>query len=260
MRLLSTTLFFLLVISNLTAQNNRTFSANNFTPINPESFNVIAPGSILYLDAGNTSSYSGTGTTWNDISGKLNNMNIPATVASSFTNTNGGSFLFAQSSTNTIVNTSLNNFIFSNNAISVEVWYKRVATTDYQFWVSDNTANYRFGTNSAGNLFWNMGSRSDRSYNSYTLPTGVWKHIVVTGGLEAGVIVMRYYVDGVLVISNNEVITSLPSFTSLLIGSGELNSIYLLKGNLAVCRVYSKALSATEVLQNFTVNKSRFGL
>ncbi len=245
---------------NVSAQNNRIFGAQNVTKINPEEFNKIIPGSILYLDAANTSSYSGTGTLWNDLSGNANHLTIPTTLASSYTSANSGSFLFSQSSANSIEKTTLNNFSLSGNAITVEVWVKRVATNDYQFWFSDNTAKYRFGTTSNGNLFWNMGSRSDRSSAAYTVPTGVWKHIVVTGGLEGGTIVLRYYADGVLVHSNNEGIASLPSITSLLIGCGEINSVYLLKGNLAVCRVYAKALTPSEITQNFNKEKTRYGL
>lgn len=48
---------------------------------------VIADGLLLNLDAGKTASYSGTGTTWNDISGNGNNGTLNGAV---FTTTNGG--------------------------------------------------------------------------------------------------------------------------------------------------------------------------
>ena len=243
-----------------TAQVNKLFSTHNYTPIDQTNVYNIVGGSILHLDAGNTSSYTGSGTSWNDISGNGNSVTLPGVLASTFTSTNGGSFLFGQSSSQSIVDNSLTNFGFASNAITVEVWYKRVVTTDFQFWFSDNTANYRFGTNSSGNYFWNMGSRNDRQNNSFSLPTGVWKHIVFTGGLEGGTIVTRLYVDGAFVFSQNEGYSSLRSMTGLLIGAGEITTVYLLKGNLAVVRVYQKALSANEVLQNFNASKTKFGL
>ena len=255
-------IFILLCTTHLNAQNNnRLFSAQNYTPIDQSIFNVVVPGSVLYLDAGNVSSYAGSGTIWSDISGNANNMTIPSVLASTFTNTNGGSFLFGQLSTHTITNSSLNNFTFTpSSGISIEAWYKRSVSSDFQFWVSDNTANYRIGIASNGNFFWNMGSRSDRNPSSYTLPSGVWKHIVITGATEGSTIMTRIYVDGVQVLSQDEGYNSLTNFTRLLIGAGELNSIYLLKGNLAVCRIYKKALTSSELLQNFNVHKSRFGL
>ena len=43
-------------------------------------------GALLYLDAGNTNSYSGSGTTWTDLSGNTNN----ATLVNSPPFTNAG--------------------------------------------------------------------------------------------------------------------------------------------------------------------------
>ena len=253
-------LFVSLCTLQINAQVNKFFSAHNYTPIDQTNAYTIVGGSILHLDAGNTSSYIGSGTSWNDVSGTGNNVTLPSTLASNFSNSNGGSFLFAMSSAYTIVNNAPVNFGFASNAITVEVWFKRVNTADYQFWFSDNTANYRFGINSAGNYFWNMGSRNDRVTSLFTLPTGVWKHIVVTGGLEGGVIVTRFYLDGAFLFSNNEGYTTLRSMTGFLIGAGENNSVYLIKGNLAVVRVYQKAFSANEVAQNFNAGKTRYGL
>lgn len=35
--------------------------------------NIVTDGLVLYLDAANTKSYPGSGTTWNDLSGNGNN-------------------------------------------------------------------------------------------------------------------------------------------------------------------------------------------
>jgi hypothetical protein len=35
---------------------------------------------------------------------------------------------------------------------------------------------------------------------------------------------------------------------------------YAYQGKLAICKVYNRALSASEVLQNYNANKGRFGL
>ena len=259
MKILCYSFLFLIAVQPTNAQVNKLFSSNNFTPIN-QPISSIVEGAILHLDAGNLNSYIGSGTIWTDISGNGNNMTLPATLASSFTTTNGGSFLYGQTSSNSITKSALTNFGFTNNAITVEVWFKKVATGDYQFWLSDNTANFRFGITSSGNYFWNMGTRNDRVNNSYTLPSGVWKHIVVTGGIEGSIIVTRFYLDGALLFYFNEGYSNLRSISTLFIGSGEGAGYYLLKGNLAVCRIYQKALKADEVLQNYNASKTKFGL
>lgn len=255
------TFLLLIVYVQAFAQGNKLFQSNNFTPIDQSLYNSIVPGSIFFIDAANNNSYPGTGTTWNDLSGNSNHLTIPTLLANTFTNTNGGSFLFGQLSTHTITKSPLSNFSFTpSSGISVEVWYKRAVSNDFQFWVSDNAANYRFGTTSTGTMFWNMGTRADRSPGGYTLPANVWKHIVFTGSTEGSTIMTRVFVDGVQVLTQDEGYNTIASFPSLLIGSGELNSVYLLKGNLAVCRIYKKALTISEIQQNFNVNKSRFGL
>jgi hypothetical protein len=44
------------------------------------------------------------------------------------------------------------------------------------------------------------------------------------------------------------------------IGSGSSNYPELWKGNIYSGKVYNRALSDTEILQNFNLTKSRFGL
>ena len=56
----------------------------------------ITDGLVLNLDAGNSASYSGTGTTWTDLSGNGNNGTI--TNSPTYNSANGGSFLFDGSS------------------------------------------------------------------------------------------------------------------------------------------------------------------
>jgi hypothetical protein len=56
--------------------------------VHDSSFN--SNGALLYLDPGQTASYSGSGTTWNDLSG---NNNTATLVSPSFTNSGIGQLL-----------------------------------------------------------------------------------------------------------------------------------------------------------------------
>ena len=58
-----------------------------------------------------------------------------------------------------------------------------------------------------------MGRHVDRYSNSQTLNSGVWKHVVFTGGLESGNIITKIYVNGQLIISQNEGNYILPDLT-----------------------------------------------
>lgn len=55
-------------------------NANNISRVTG---GVVTSNLILYLDAGNTSSYSGSGTTWTDLSGNGNNFQINASAYNS---------------------------------------------------------------------------------------------------------------------------------------------------------------------------------
>lgn len=73
---------------------------------------------VLHLDAGNTASYSGTGTTWNDLSGNGSHVTLTSTT---FNSASGGSIVFS--------GTSYANFnanIGSTTAVTVDMWVKPI--------------------------------------------------------------------------------------------------------------------------------------
>jgi hypothetical protein len=67
---------------------------------------IVTDGLKLYLDAFNTASYSGTGTTWYDISG--NSINATLVSSPTYNVSNGGVF---------VLDGSTNYFILPNNSI-----------------------------------------------------------------------------------------------------------------------------------------------
>lgn len=252
----------ILGIVNANAQTFVFNRANYIKNVKPSSgvSNIVTNGLKINLDAGTLASYPGSGTTWTDLSGNGNTMSISTALASTFTNTNGGSFLFGGNPSHTITNNSITNVNSgTTQGISIEVWVKQTNTNDYQFWVSMSGCAYRFGISNGGSFFWDMGRHADRS-SSYSFPTGIWKHAVLTGNLEGGIIKSRIYVDGTLVVTQDEGFNSITDLTDIFIGSGENTGIYLVAGNISICRVYNKALSSIEVLQNFNAEKTRFGL
>jgi len=54
--------------------------------------NIVTSGLVLQLDAANTKSYPGSGTTWTDLSGNGNNGTL--TNSPTFSSANGGIFTF----------------------------------------------------------------------------------------------------------------------------------------------------------------------
>jgi len=86
---------------------------------------------------------------------------------------------------------------------------------------------------------------------------GNWTHIVCTYDGQYG----KIYVDGELVKTQDfgSVLSCNTNSSSLRIaGDGSTNRP--LNGEMPICKIYNKVLTASEVLQNFNATKSRFGL
>ena len=112
----------------------------------------VTSGSVLFLDAGNPASYSGSGSTWTDISGNGNNGTMTNVTYSS---NNGGHMVFPG---NGYVNcgnaSSLNisgaftiNVMLSTSTINTGSWLTLISKGDssYRFQFADNTARWDFG-------------------------------------------------------------------------------------------------------------------
>jgi len=226
--------------------------------LSADSGSIVNSNLVLHLDAGNQSSYPGSGTTWTDISSNSNDATLPVALASSYSSIVGaGSFNFQGNSGTTIQSSAVNNWdITSTNALSVETWVKRT-NGGHQFWFSTPDLHYRLGVDPTGNLFWDMGQYVDRN-SGISVSEGVWHHIVYTAGVELGNITTRVYVDGVEVTNQNEGIGTLSSISNYLIGDGQTPGQHPLNGDIGLIRVYNRTLSPLEVTQNFNAEIDRF--
>ena len=83
--------FFLFVVLVCNAQR-KLFHANNYFITQPLPPSMVTNGLVLNLDAGNTSSYIGSGTTWTDLTNSGNNGTL--TNGPLFNSGNGGNIVF----------------------------------------------------------------------------------------------------------------------------------------------------------------------
>ena len=223
---------------------------------------IVTNGLVLNLDASRLSSYPNAGTTWADISGNGNNgtmVNGPT-----FGTASGGQITF--DGVNDYVELGTNTSLNLIN-ISISVWVKPTTTTDYIPVIGryHNTTTYNgweLYYFKSTNKFYFGGRESSSSYlqvmsnNTYSINN--WYNIT---GVKLGN-VWSLYVNGVL-------------DNSLTLGSGTIafgtNSIqigglitssasYYGKSDISQSIIYNRALSATEITQNFNATKSRFGL
>ena len=211
-------------------------------------------GLVLCLDAGNTKSYPGSGTTWSDlISGNGNNGTL--TNGPTFDSISGGSIVF--DGTNDYV--SLSNVQPGTNDFTISVWvYKNNNTSNDYVW--DFGANG--GTLSAGTDILGYGFRyynatlgtSSNMYTQGTIPNvSEWYEVTITR--NSGTSTM--YVNGQSITSSSGDTHNISS-TTLYIGRYGGGTGYEHDGRISNFKIYNRALSASEVKQNYNAIKSRF--
>jgi len=141
-----------------------------------------------------------------------------------------------------------------------------------------------FGSTGATQILINKSRYPDRSVEFYVRSTGQirfglyngsWKYLGDTYGYTTAISYNQYYhmvatsngantalyVNGTLVDSRSDSHTSLNNSSDPVeIGAYNASPTSGFNGNIALVRGYSKALSATEVLQNYNATKERFNL
>ncbi len=221
---------------------------------------VVTDGMLLRLDANETSSYSGSGATWSDISGNGNNMilkNSPTYVSGAISYFDfNGTTQYAQGTGITVPAT----------AYTKSVW----------FWVDaygDN--NIVSGYNGTGGHFLFMGSNAftkvmvghhnqvpSQAANFLTyqstasISLNTWYNVTVTFNTTNG---FKIYINGQLDSSHNMTLAHLGSGTTNLGSYADSGGNYL-NGRISKVYTYNRVLSAAEVLQNFNADRTTFGL
>jgi hypothetical protein len=212
-------------------------------------------GLVLELDAADRNSYPGSGTTWRDLSGTDNSNNGTLTNGPTFSNTNNGNIVF-NGSTQYVAFTDIG--LIPTTGLTVSVWFK---TTVADRWLIDKAAG---ATINGYSLRGTSTSDIQFSVNTITIGGGVivtggnWIQAVGTWTPSTSII---FYLAGVQVSSTT---TSIPASitnpsSNLQVARRSTNVDYW-NGSVAQVLIYTRALSATEILQNYNAQKSRFGL
>lgn len=218
--------------------------------------NIVSTGLSLHLDAGNPSSYPGSGTTWTSL---VNGYTGTMGTGVSYSASNGGVMTFSgattafvnmYSSASSLVSSATNNF-------SIEAWYQTNNNKPEIAATGIGSNGWVFGYFNLTGTAWKVTKYGKIDLQAGTIPQNTsWHHAVLTYSSTTGV---RVYIDGSLsgtAVNNN---TNLSGGTSFGIGKGESTS-YMHNGSIGIFRWYSAVLSASDVLQNFDADKTRFGL
>jgi len=189
---------------------------------------LVTNGLVFCVDAADKNSYIGSGTTWTDVSGNAYNGTL--TNGPTFNGSNGGKFGTQSTSFNGIISKTLSNadgyeIRTSNGATST--------TTIVEFRYVGDSASIGFGT----------------------LTNGIWYHLVATGANGS----QKTYINGVQAGSNTIALSPSANSNSLVIGKLAYAGLYA-NMTMGCARIYNRALTASEIQQNYNSTKPRFGL
>ena len=228
---------------------------------------IVRSGLVLNLDAGQKTSYSGSGTTWNDLSGNRNTATMYGSLP--FSSENGGCFDFSSvtgstSQTASLGFTFVSNMVNTTGSFTISVTVKNPPDSVGQSGLFSNAGSadgYRFGVGKNG-VYWLIGPTYAESTVAFlsTLNSTSWYNIIAVFARSEATPQIRVYLNGIFQNSGN-FNASQTAFTST--APGIVRSpccMPLFNGKLAQLSVYNKALSTSEILQNYNTTKGRFGL
>lgn len=212
--------------------------------------NIITDGLVMYLDAANINSYSGTGTAWNDLSPYKSNATLNNGVT--YNSSNSGIMVFD----------GLNDYVSTTAAISYTTYTKAVWFYTSNFSAGNNFISGGDSSPNSQHFFW-LGSSNkltaghNTSYyliqSTTTLVTNRWYYGVVTFSSTTGWVL---YLNGVQE-NTNPSTTTFTGGTNVLVGCFNFGST-VLQGGIATASLYNRVLTEAEVLQNYNAVKGRF--
>ena len=223
---------------------------------------LVQNGLVLCLDAADKNSYSGSGTTWTDVSG---NNTGTLTNGATFNTGNQGSIVF--DGADDYVNIPYNSVLIPNN-LTLSVWINRTSAVYYAHFIGVPASNTTWASPYISYGIEYIGTTDTISFvtgytdnnfdytNVAAFGNNVWFNFTATYDKTN----VKIYINGLLQTTRAETRTLFASTANFYIGSNNTTSGYSLNGKIANTLLYNRALSATEVLQNYNATKTRFGL
>tara|TARA_R100000734_G_C3318092_1_gene111872 strand:+ start:1012 stop:3126 length:2115 start_codon:yes stop_codon:yes gene_type:complete len=202
----------------------------------------------VHLNASDTTSYGGSGSTWTDISGSGLNATISG---ASFGSDTRGYFDFSGAASD-LITIPDSSFVDMESNSTMEVWLQKPTTTchiinkgagdgneSYAFWAQSNKVYfYRYDD---GTGFTNL------NISTSSIATDEYIHVVVTVGSSGD---FKMYLNGGSQVSDS-ISTFRDNSNSVRIGNFNTSNQHPYTERLSVVRFYNTALTASEVAQNY---------
>lgn len=228
---------------------------------------IVTNGLVLALDAANSRSYPGTGTTWTDLSG--NGYTGTLTNGPTYSSANNGSIVF--DGVNDCVNRSESintgqNFTFGVwlNPTAVGIT-RRCIMTNAQNWLTNDAGWYFSVGQTGGNNRFFISIGSDNAYaisSDNVITTGAWQYLVAT--VASGGLTINLYKNEILqsqsasVLSSRTISYSKAAYYIAQRDPTAGGDFYT--GNIGQISIYNRVLTAAEISQNFNALRGRYGI
>ena len=224
--------------------------------------NIVTDQLYWHVDASNSNSYSGSGTTWTDlISGQNATLFSTPTYSNSSGNGLGAFFFDGEGDYATTA------FTKDQDAFSMQAWFKpstQLADGQHVIMASfeGNSAEWwALSTKGTGraNPLWTIDNNSDkRDLENNSQLADSWQ--MITGTRSGGT--MKLYVNTSLLVTvtdlNTSTITGVEPFWIASRGPNSTGEMY--KGYISDLKMYTKELSSSNITQNYNTIKGRYGL
>ena len=210
---------------------------------------IVTNSLILCLDAGSVKSYLGSGTAWTDIS--RNGGDGVLTNGPAFNNANGGNIIFDGA------NDFLANPSYTPAVNTVSIWLKLNSTKNGLIIGVGNNA-YDSGQWSWSIFLYNGGfylrGNPGPFGTTFSAPVGEWINwtMIRNNGANS----CLFYKNGIFAGSSADSTLTNTYSGFRITGAGSVYAGF----SLSTVLLYNRALSATEILQNYNATKGRFKL
>ena len=222
---------------------------------------IVQSGLVLNLDAGVSSSYPGSGTTWTDLSGNGNNGTLVNGVG--YNSGNGGSLVF--DGVNDYVSGSLGTL---NAPFTLEVFgkFNNSSQVNYEYFgsvggfsadgmISISKIGTQDPNSSYHGFMYVYNGSGDAKKTNIDLRTTNYQHLVIV--LLPSSPYIKLYKNGVEGSMVDALSAPINTNGNYRIGTWS-NNTWWLNGNISKVSIYNRALTATEITQNFNATKSRY--
>jgi len=218
----------------------------------------LNPKLVLWVDAGLTASYPGSGATWSNLTDYAG-LDLDMTNLT-YNSGNGGYFIFngssskAQSATVDVKHTG---------GFTAEVWCQFATFSGslgvFEFdgggshYINFQRMDHSDGSN-PNEIRWETSSGAgNRLYSTQSMTPGTWFHVAAT--YNNSTLSSKLYINGVLNNEGTKSTVNAETTGPMVIG----NHDDYMNGKISVVKFYKKEFLAADVLNSFNTYKSRFG-